>query len=208
MSDDDYYKILGINKDASKEEIKAAYKKQAKKNHPDMPNGSHTKQIVLNEAYSILIDMDKRKNYDEFGNKKVNIIDIAKETLKNIIENIISEYSDYCIETKDIQKEIKLRCINIMSDIKKDTIAVENKIKKIDKLINNFNKKNTEDKSNWLFNALEEKKQSYLKMIIENEKGTEIIEYVVTCMDSYNYKFEKAIIKESYERITPKYNFW
>jgi molecular chaperone DnaJ len=65
----DYYDTLGINKDSSKEEIKKAYKKLAKKYHPDLnpDSGSSEKIKEINEAYSVLSDDNKRSNYDRFG---------------------------------------------------------------------------------------------------------------------------------------------
>ena len=66
----DYYKTLGINKGASKEEIKRAFRKMARKYHPDvnpdeLKSGEKFKEI--NEAYSILNDDKKRDMYDRFG---------------------------------------------------------------------------------------------------------------------------------------------
>ncbi|MFX0070574.1 MAG: DnaJ C-terminal domain-containing protein [Candidatus Hermodarchaeota archaeon] len=66
----DYYKILGIDKNATKEEIKRAFRKNARKYHPDVnpdepKSGEKFKEI--NEAYSILSDDKKREMYDKFG---------------------------------------------------------------------------------------------------------------------------------------------
>lgn len=65
----DYYETLGVKKDASKEEIKKAYKKLAKKYHPDLNKeaGSADKFKEVNEAASILADEKKRAQYDQFG---------------------------------------------------------------------------------------------------------------------------------------------
>lgn len=65
----DYYKVLGVGKQASKEEIKKAYKKLAKKYHPDLNKeaGSTEKFKEINEAASVLADDEKRKSYDQFG---------------------------------------------------------------------------------------------------------------------------------------------
>ena len=66
----DYYKTLGIEKGASKEEIKKAYKKLAKKYHPDLNKGSadsEKKFKEINEAAGILTDDQKRAQYDQFG---------------------------------------------------------------------------------------------------------------------------------------------
>ncbi len=66
----DYYAILGITKTATSEEIKQAFRKLARKYHPDVnPNNkqAEAKFKEVNEAYEVLSDPDKRKKYDQFG---------------------------------------------------------------------------------------------------------------------------------------------
>ncbi len=66
----DYYKILGINKDATQDDVKKAYRKLARKLHPDLnPNDkeAHKKFQQINEANEVLSDPDKRKKYDQYG---------------------------------------------------------------------------------------------------------------------------------------------
>jgi len=66
----DYYKILGVNKDAPDEEIKKAYRKLARKMHPDLnPNDkeAHQKFQQINEANEVLSEPEKRKKYDQYG---------------------------------------------------------------------------------------------------------------------------------------------
>lgn len=66
----DYYKILGVNKDASQEAIKKAYKKLARKHHPDLnPNDPDAQRRFqeINEANEVLSDPEKRKKYDQYG---------------------------------------------------------------------------------------------------------------------------------------------
>jgi len=63
----DYYKILGVSKSSSQEEIKKAYYNLAHKFHPDKGSGDEEKFKEINEAYQILGDKDKRAQYDRFG---------------------------------------------------------------------------------------------------------------------------------------------
>jgi molecular chaperone DnaJ len=62
----DYYDILGVKKDAGEDEIKKAFRRLARKHHPDA-GGSEEKFKEINEAYEVLSDSEKRSQYDQFG---------------------------------------------------------------------------------------------------------------------------------------------
>ena len=71
----DYYEVLGIAKGASDDEIKKAYRKMAKKYHPDLHPGdkeAETSFKEVNEAYEVLSDKDKKARYDQFGHAGVD----------------------------------------------------------------------------------------------------------------------------------------
>lgn len=74
MANKDYYSILGVDKNASDDEIKSAYRRLAKKYHPDLNKTEEAanKFKEINEAYEVLGDSKKRSNYDQFGSADGN----------------------------------------------------------------------------------------------------------------------------------------
>jgi len=72
MAGKDYYNILGVNRGASEREIKQAYRRLARKYHPDVnpsDKSAEAKFKQINEAYEVLSDKEKRRKYDQFGDQ-------------------------------------------------------------------------------------------------------------------------------------------
>ena len=65
----DYYRIMGLERDASQDEVKKAYRRLARKYHPDVSDSPDAEQLFkdLGEAYAVLKDPEKRAAYDELG---------------------------------------------------------------------------------------------------------------------------------------------
>jgi curved DNA-binding protein len=91
----DFYQTLGVSKTATKEEIRSAYKKLAKKYHPDInkESGSADKFKEINEAAAVLGDDQKRQQYDQFGTAG-NYNDIfSSASTRSTFEDLMKDFS-------------------------------------------------------------------------------------------------------------------
>lgn len=89
----DYYEILGVDRSADEQAIKKAYRKLAKKYHPDTNKGNAQAEVKFKEAteaYAVLSDPEKRKEYDQFGR-----------------ENLDGNYREYHFEEEDFDEILK-----------------------------------------------------------------------------------------------------
>jgi len=96
MPNKDYYKILGVDKKASDDEIKKAYRKLAMKYHPDHSKGdkaAEDKFKAISEAYAVLSDKEKRQQYDTFGSTDFQQRSSQEDIFKNFdFGNIFREF--------------------------------------------------------------------------------------------------------------------
>jgi molecular chaperone DnaJ len=94
MSNRDYYEVLGVNRNASEDEIKGAFRKLARQFHPDVNKepDAEEKFKEINEAYGVLSDQEKRARYDRFG--------------KEGLGNMGGGFHDYTMDFGDLFEEI------------------------------------------------------------------------------------------------------
>ena len=115
LSESNYYSILYINKSASFEEIKKAYKRLALKFHPNRNKDTKSKEIFdkLSIAYNVLSNQEKRKNYDTYGNEYGNI-----DLNKNKICINDNEIDSMVVFNKVFKDNSELDALSLMKDLK------------------------------------------------------------------------------------------
>lgn len=130
----DYYKILEIDKNASEDEIKKAYRKMAMKYHPDRNNGSSESESKFKEAaeaYDVLSNSDKKSNYDRYGTADVNGGGFGGFTVDDIFSNfgdIFGNAFNSRYSSNRVQKGSDLR-IKILLSIDEILNGTKRKIK-------------------------------------------------------------------------------
>jgi DnaJ-class molecular chaperone len=179
---DDLYKILGIDKNASKEEITKAFKDQAKHDHPDKKGGDKEKFQKLNEAYNILKDEVKRNHYDKTGDTDLPLSkdQIAKNTLVTIFYNIINN-ADESLLQNDIFDIMRNQLTTLKREINnaiRDSIA---KIKVIKKIESRIKGKQKEFFQNICEKKIEEETNLQEKLKIDTEMADLMLSILKNC---------------------------
>ena len=134
-----YYEILEIEKDATQDEIKIAYKKKAKENHPDH-GGDANKFVEVLEAYNTLKDPKKREEYDISGKKKTRTIyDLANKAVQMYFKKFLNT-GDKVLETDVIQEILKLLGSDELRN-KHEQKKIKKRIKVLEKLTKRIERK-------------------------------------------------------------------
>lgn len=123
----DLYDTLNVEKTATMDEIKHAFKKEAKKHHPDKDGGDHDSFVALSTAYAILSDSKRRKRYDETGDTEtLNPEDDAPKALQEAIEFLLQAIFKGSVDVENIDFIVELKKI-----VKNHTSGVLKNLNKI-----------------------------------------------------------------------------
>lgn len=134
----DYYDILSVSKNATKEEIKKAFKKEAMKHHPD--KGGYEEDFKnVKEAYSVLSDENKKEIYDETGEYNEKNEEVKEIFIKKVYDEIIVEliFKEDGVNVNKIIKEINVHIGQMRLHLKK----VNNKLFKLERFCKKLIKK-------------------------------------------------------------------
>lgn len=91
-----HYETLGVERDASEQEIRTAYRRASMRAHPDRDGGSEAAQQAVNAAFEVLIDPARRAAYDEFGDESAgpSLARRAKDSLCALFDHVLNTNAD------------------------------------------------------------------------------------------------------------------
>lgn len=195
MKKNNLYDELGVNKNATQEEIKKAFRDQAKENHTDR-GGDNDKMVAINKAYSVLKDPHRRKYYDETGEQEETPFDQKFFALvQDIFVKIASE--EKFIETVDLIDKFKgyvSMVLQQQNEQKKDLIS---KIDKLKKVLTRLTVKN--GKNNHISGILEHNITALKETLHRLENDIKFIEDCLEVISHYNYKIDRSQQQEEDE---------
>lgn len=178
------YDILGVNKNATQQEIKKAYRSKSKSHHPDKV-GENSMQQKINHAYSVLSNEVRKKKYDTTGEDK----DVRRDT---IIEDFIASIFVPIIEGNE-----NVNSFNLISrgknDITKYIDDVEFKIKNFRKDLQKYNYVLNRLKSrgdNTLIRLVNHKIDNLTFSVNFEKENVALANEVLVLLEDYNYSFD------------------
>jgi len=187
------YDALGVDADATEEEIKSAYRSKAKEYHPDSPNGDAEKFHEIKKASVVLLDPVKRKKYDETGDEKDAPDTIEAEALQFVLHLFYTLLSNEdSVEATPVIERI-LSAISKLQKENNNNIAKSHRsIAKHENLIKRFRKKSAGS------NIFEVSLNSAIRNIRENIAALEKKEKVLSIAQTIasDYEFEQEYCSE------------
>jgi len=191
----DLYGILGLQKDASSEEIRTAYRSIANKCHPDKPNGSEETFKQVKHAYEVLIDPDHRAYYDRTGTSSLNEASKrdakANEFLVSMLYTILDN-PNINPDIIDIVQVIRDSIDASILGIKNINATITQQVARREKVIKKIKKKT--DGDNILSMALDRRNIMQRKALEDNESSIEDLNYALIKLKDYEYDFVKVLM--------------
>ena len=192
---DELYRILGVAKDATKEQIKKGFRKKASKAHPDK-GGSEEEFNMIRTAYMVLIDDEARSRYDKTGSYGANphgeptAFQLALQELAGLFQHTLLQNLDN-IEHVDIMNTMKVNIRTAKAEQTKHITKQRSRLKKFEKARKRLKRKKELD-VDVLDNVIGTQIQGVTRNIEDCERKNESFDLMIEIIDdSYIYDFEQ-----------------
>ena len=185
----DHYKTLGIERDATSEQIRKAYRKLAQTMHPDK-NGGVDEFQRLQEAYAILGDPDKRRAYDAgetvTGQHQQTDDEVARSRLAQLISSTIENASDHL----DMIAQMRSGLGRGSGEVTRKIAAIQKQIEKLEK---NYHRiKYSGDNVNLFLGVVDEKIRASNEQVSQLQREVRLIVVMLKMLDDYACEVEEG----------------
>lgn len=179
----DLYDILGVAKNATKDAIKRAYRKKAKKSHPDRAGGDNAEMSAINQAYAVLSDDKKRAHYDSTGQDKPQptIEDFAIQSLAKAFDDMLADEAPAGNVVKIIRRAINKAIGASELELK----ICDAYLKKLDKRATQVKKRADDDGLDLWTKVIADRRQRYRANIEMLKRNVEISKKALELLDQY-----------------------
>lgn len=179
------YEVLGVEKGAGAAAIKRAYRKKAKKTHPDT-GGSADEFLPVQAAFLLLTDDRRRRHYDETGDDAEsppdNKLNAALEHIAEMLGAILGGDSDPDLSMDDLAEAMRKHMRGEIEKLKTNKKKADRAIKRAEKLQKRFKRKKG---SNEIASMLNHHIAAFRNTIVEIDKGIEVSEMVIVLLEDY-----------------------
>jgi len=201
----DYYKVLGVEKDATPEQIKKAYRKQANEHHPDKNDGKESEVFTeLVEAYICLGDDANRKSYDEgaYTTKTESLENKAQRLVIEAFVKGLEHVDEEDVKYKNIVDFMKQQIKGIIQTIQKELKKQESTKRKFMEA-----RKRISGKTGMLHDAATVNINQLALLIGKGEDELEAFQLALTLVDDYEYIVDKQP-EDDYTRLSATLEGW
>lgn len=202
-----HYDTLGVDKGASQADIKRAYRKKAKKTHPDIPGNDPAEFSAVSEAYKILIDPVKRERYDNGEDVDSNlsredqIAQAAKSLFIGIFQDILFHNNPDILTRRDIINITREQINSSLSNKQKDISIIKDRRDTLTNLKDNLIY--TGDKHSFLHDMMDHQIDMYNRQLQALYEDIDIHEEALVLTDSYVWLYKEGVDLDRRQQQTP-----
>jgi curved DNA-binding protein CbpA len=188
----DHYKTLGVKRNATQQEVKDAYRGKAKENHPDKHGGDEQLFKILSNAYTVLVDPDRRKFYDDTGSemKPGEFERKADALLQQLFQLIVSQNGLEKIIHLDIIMMMNQQIDKGMTELKKKIDKAKRSKAETEKILKRLKHKN---KNNPISAMLKHEIQKHSESITQTRQEMEVGRRSRKILKDYSFDFEEQM---------------
>jgi curved DNA-binding protein CbpA len=199
----DPYEILGVERTATKDQIKKAYRKKAKKLHPDTNGGTSSEEFVaLNKAYRLMICDESRERYDRTGQagEGFNLEEAAQAVIGSLVDTLLSALSPEMFRI-NVLKRMRELIGDKISETERNIRADQERITLIEKLRAKFTKAHRVDV---ICTRIDQALMGYRAQVHSNQEMIAVLNRALEILKDYEYDFQESEGRPRYTAFNPR----